>query len=178
MPFLILALLSRVFNTNTQSMRFVRKHMSLLNTFLFYFYSTSRYFILFYFIFFPGLFLIPSLSRPRPLPPTSLSSAGNRVSQLFLSRGVTTIANDTVVDFGLTLFALAATLVYMMSAYLVYLASSYASRLASWETGGLVAVMYPAAFGFLACVIVISTTLEVVRSSFKAVFVCFVQVSF
>lgn len=44
--------------------------------------------------------------------------------------------------------------------------------------GGEVFVLIFVAFGFVVCLIAISTTLEVVRSGFKAVFVCFVQASF
>lgn len=99
------------------------------------------------------------------------------MSKLFQRRGVTALANDTVVDVGLTMLAMALTLGYMYALYLlVWLLIALAVVM---RFGGIVLIflLFAGVFGYLACGLVIATTLEVVRSGFKTVFVCFVQVT-
>lgn len=126
----------------------------------------------------------PSMSLRICLAVSFAPTAGHRVGELFRQRGMTAIANDTVVDIGLTMLAIATSVVYMATAIAANMAVMLAySALPELAEGGgaysqffltfLASVLY----GFVACVIIISTMLEVVRSGFKAVFVCFVQVT-
>lgn len=75
-----------------------------------------------------------------------------------------------MVDIGLSLFAVAAAVVYVMASWVLIVAFS--------AIGSGITMLLFTFFGFIVCLIAISTTLEVMRSGFKAVFVCFVQVSF
>lgn len=99
------------------------------------------------------------------------NTAGQRVSELFRRRGVTTIANDIVVDVGLTAVCAGLTVCFLCLAYLVIAVTERA-------LGGtfLVGVYVIFLFSPFLVAFVVATTVEVLRSSFKAVFVCFVQV--
>ncbi|CAN0166641.1 unnamed protein product, partial [Ectocarpus fasciculatus] len=102
----------------------------------------------------------------------SYSEANQRVSELFRRRGVTTIANDIVVDVGLTAICVGLTVCFLAFAYLVIMANGVVF-------GGTFLVGFVAygtfLFGSFMVAFVVATTVEVLRSSFKAVFVCFVQ---
>ncbi|CAM9494927.1 unnamed protein product [Ectocarpus sp. 4 AP-2014] len=100
----------------------------------------------------------------------SFSEAGQRVSELFRRRGVTTIANDIVVDVGLTAVCAGLTVCFLCLAYLVITVTHRV-------LGGtfLVGVYVIFLFSPFLVAFVVATTVEVLRSSFKAVFVCFVQ---
>ncbi len=91
--------------------------------------------------------------------------------ELFKRRGVTTIANDTVLDIGLTTLVLGATAAYLAAAYLVLL-------LAGSVLGGLGGTLVFAVLvlSWVVVNVIMATTIQVLRSSFRAVFVCFVQV--
>lgn len=104
-------------------------------------------------------------------PPSSVS-AGHRVLELFKRRGVTTIANDTVLDIGLTALVLGATAAYLAAAYLLLL-------LVGSVLGGLGGVLVVAVLvlSWFVVNVIMATTIQVLRSSFRAVFVCFVQVT-
>lgn len=80
----------------------------------------------------------PPCLTSHPAPPPHIS-AGSRVGELFLSRGVTTIANDTAVDIGLSLLAVTSAMIYVM-AILLFVASAYASPLAPGGIGGIISL--------------------------------------
>lgn len=106
--------------------------------------------------------------------------------ELFDKRGVIPLANDIVVEFGLGLLGISMTLVYAaMSMALLFTFSHFeedgalseadeakSHPLEFWSLVG------PQVFGAVTCMLLLSTVLEVVLSGFKAVFVCFVQVSY
>jgi len=140
----------------------------------------------------PPTVTITACSSPRPqtilaqaskrlLPPPMSSylvtsplfvSAGHRVLELFKRRGITTIANDTVLDIGLTALVLGTTVAYLGAAYLLLL-------LAGSVLGGLGGILVVAVLVLSWFVVnaIMATTIQVLRSSFRAVFVCFVQVT-
>ncbi|CAB1097817.1 unnamed protein product [Ectocarpus sp. CCAP 1310/34] len=107
----------------------------------------------------------------------SFNEAGGRVREMFQRRAVTTLANDIVVEVGLRLLALSATVVYvLLTGVMMFGAfmrvdgdSSMVDSVEFWSIVG------PQIFGVVALAFLVSTVLEVVRSGFKAVFVCFVQ---
>lgn len=83
-----------------------------------------------------------------------------------------------MVDVGLTMLTMAVTLGYMYALYLLVCLLLLFSAVLVPVGGGVILLFFLLAgvFGYMACGLVIGTTLEVVRSGFKAVFVCFVQV--
>lgn len=101
-----------------------------------------------------------------------------RVRELFQKRGVTALANDFIVDVGLSLLAVSSAIIYVFISLALF---AVALDINGGELGGADTVTFwgfigPLIFGAVACVLLVSTVLEVVRSGFKAVFVCFVQV--
>lgn len=101
-------------------------------------------------------------------------TASSRVGELFQKRGVTTLANDTAVHIALSMLGVFAALIYVVVAFclaLLLTVSSVVETKAWWGVSG------PLVISIFVYVAVMVTVLEVVRSSFKAVFVCFVQVS-
>lgn len=103
-------------------------------------------------------------------------TAGRRVHELFKRRALTTIANDVVVDFGLSLLAFSASFIYMLVAMAVFMASINPDDGHSVDAVELVSSLGCLLFGWVACLLFVKTSLEVFRSGFKTVFVCFVQV--
>lgn len=94
------------------------------------------------------------------------------MGQLFRPRGLILILNDVVVGFGLGLLVLGMTLTYLAAMLLVavvFIDFSPSSALGGWAFLFAVLFLVPIAMLF-------SITVEVVRSSHKAVVVCFVQV--
>ena len=89
---------------------------------------------------------------------------------------MTTIANDVVVDFGLGLLAFSASFIYMLVAMLVLNASVTPGEGQNVDAVELFALLGCLLFGWVACVLFVMTSLEVFRSGFKTVFVCFIQV--
>lgn len=131
----------------------------------------------------------------KKLPPPPLlvnkNTAGSRVYEMFQRRAVTTLANDIVVEVGLRLLAVSATVVYVLvTGVMMFGAFMRVGGADFFEDDGtngdhkepkvdtieFWSVVGPQIFGVVALVFLISTVLEVVRSGFKAVFVCFVQV--
>lgn len=93
------------------------------------------------------------------------------MTELFRQRGLTVIVNDAVVSVGLTLVVVSQTILYfavMMVMFVVFVDPSF-SGLGFWAVLIAPLLMYPV-------VIVFWINMEVVRSSHKAVIVCFVQV--
>ncbi|CAM9101232.1 unnamed protein product [Scytosiphon promiscuus] len=120
----------------------------------------------------------------------SFKEAGGRVYEMFQRRAVTTLANDIVVEVGLRLLALSATVVYVLvTGVMMFGAFMRVGGAAAFDDGGSSAdgkgtkvdtiefwsVVGPQIFGVVALVFLVKTVLEVVRSGYKAVFVCFVQ---
>lgn len=89
---------------------------------------------------------------------------------------MTTIANDVVVDFGLGLLAFSASFIYMLVAMTVFMASINPSDGKDVDAVELLSSLGCLIFGWVACLLFVKTSLEVFRSGFKTVFVCFVQV--
>eukprot|EP00903_Cladosiphon_okamuranus_P019553 g17984.t1 len=102
----------------------------------------------------------------------SFSEAGQRVSELFKRRGVTTIANDTVVDVGLSAVVVVSSLCYLGAAYLVLVLTGDVLGMKGWPLSTSVIAF---AFGYVFVAIIAGITTAVLRASYKAVFVCFVQ---
>lgn len=129
-------------------------------------------------------FNLNSIPPSPPPPPTTYAlgailhkSAGQRVRELFERRGVTAVANDLIVETGLRLLALSATVAYfLISLSLISILNMSALR--SMDTISFWLYVLPLIFGFASCLLFVSTALEVVRSGFKAVFVCYVQVRY
>lgn len=107
------------------------------------------------------------------------------MGELFKRHAVTTLANDVVVDFGLALLAISATVIYEVCSvasvvgFLVLKAQgnnggndshAFADTMELWFIVGY------QVFGLATCLLLVFTFLEVVKSGYKAVFVCFVQV--
>eukprot|EP00752_Nemacystus_decipiens_P002056 g1968.t1 len=115
----------------------------------------------------------------------NFNEAGSRVKEMFQRRAVTTLANDIVVEVGLTLLALSATLAYVLLTGMIMFGGIMKVFSDAEESGKdademmdsfeFWTVIGPQIFGVVALVFLVSTVLEVVRSGFKAVFVCFVQ---
>lgn len=105
----------------------------------------------------------------------SFNESGRRVHELFKRRALTTIANDVVVDFGLSLLAFSASFIYMLVAMAVFMASINPDDGHSVDAVELVSSLGCLLFGWVACLLFVKTSLEVFRSGFKTVFVCFVQ---
>lgn len=111
----------------------------------------------------------------------------HHVRELFQKRGVTALANDVIVDMGLSLVAISAAILYCVIASTLFVIAFEINIGGLYDDmngsnfGGADSVRFwglfgPLIFGSLACVLLISTMLEVLRSGFKAIFVCFVQV--
>ncbi|CAN0274661.1 unnamed protein product [Scytosiphon promiscuus] len=105
----------------------------------------------------------------------SFSEAGQRVSELFRRRGVTTIANDVVVDIGLAGVVLGATMLYWVVAILLLALVSDTIHGDALLSDVFWAALRLVCWSYLLVVIVVATTLEALKSGVKAVFVCFVQ---
>lgn len=93
------------------------------------------------------------------------------MTELFRQRGLTVIVNDAVVSVGLALLVVGQTVVYFVSMLLVlvvFVDYSFSS-LGFWT-------MLLTALFMVPVVILFWINIEVVRSSHKAVIVCFVQV--
>lgn len=86
---------------------------------------------------------------------------------------MTTIANDTVVDVGLSALVFGSALCYLGAAYLVLVLIGGVLGVKGWPLGTAFAVFF---CSYFFVTIIAATTVEVLRSSYKAVFVCFVQV--
>eukprot|EP00752_Nemacystus_decipiens_P017801 g15960.t1 len=102
----------------------------------------------------------------------SFADAGHRVSELFKRRGVTTIANDSVVSVGLSALVFGSALCYLGVAYLALVLIGGVLGVKGWPLGTAVAVFF---CSYVFGAIIVGTTVEVLRASYKAVFVCFVQ---
>ncbi|CAM9643374.1 unnamed protein product [Pylaiella littoralis] len=105
----------------------------------------------------------------------SFSEAGRRVSELFRKRGVTTVANDVIVDAGLAALVLGATVCYVAVASAL---GQVVVKLSGSSSGGGFLVQETVAMvvvSYLLVTVIVGTTVEVLRSAFKAVFLCFVQ---
>ncbi|CAN0331947.1 unnamed protein product [Ectocarpus sp. 6 AP-2014] len=100
------------------------------------------------------------------------SKALRRVHELFQRRGITMIANDGIVSAGLFLLTMG-----LMSTYLVVVCSSMVMLTGAPFSGSLVALIMfvVVVFVFVPVAVCVSTTMSVLRSGHKAVFVCFVQ---
>lgn len=109
---------------------------------------------------------------PTSPPP---ATAWSRVRELFQKRGVTVLANDTILSVGLSMLGVFATLIYAIVMLLVgsLLAHSSADKTVVWP-----AVFGSFMVGLYVYIIVVFTVIRVVHTSFKAVFICFVQVCF
>ena len=104
------------------------------------------------------------------------TTAGRRVHELFKRRALTTIANDVVVDFGLRLLTFSASFIYVFVALTVFIASISHGDNEDVDMVEVVSSLICLLFGWVACLLFVKTSLEVFRSGFKTVFVCFVQV--
>lgn len=109
-----------------------------------------------------------------------VQSAGRRVKQLFRGRAVTTIANDVLVEVGLVLLTVSAATIYTTLSMIVFSmeVSSSSFTATSLNTFEFWSVVGPQIFGLATFFMLIATMCEVVRSGFKTVFVCFVQVGY
>lgn len=112
-------------------------------------------------------------SRDPTSPPPA--TASSRAGELFLKRGVTTLANDAMVSAGLFMLGVLATLV---AVDVMLLVESLLAYLFPNETVVWMVLFGPCMIGLYVYVTVVFTVLHVVHTSFKAVFVCFVQVCF
>lgn len=98
--------------------------------------------------------------------------AARRVAELFRQRGLTVLLNDGVVAIGLTLIVLGQTMLYLAAMLLVLVVFvGY-----SWSGFGGFWIMLFAPLFMIPTVVLFWIYVEVVRSSHKAVVVCFVQV--
>eukprot|EP00752_Nemacystus_decipiens_P011598 g10300.t1 len=100
----------------------------------------------------------------------SFSEALRRVTELFRQRGLTVIVNDTVVSIGLAMVVVCQTIVFfaaVMMMFVVFVDFSF-SRL------GLISLLLAMVF-IIPIAILFWINIEVVRSSHKAIIVCFVQ---
>lgn len=96
------------------------------------------------------------------------------MGELFLQRGLTVIVNDAVVSIGLSLLVVAQTILYftiMMMVGVVFMDFSFTRDMGIWTL--IFAMLF-----LLPIVVMFWINIEVVRSSHKAVVVCFVQVIF
>lgn len=94
------------------------------------------------------------------------------MTELFRQRGLTVIVNDAVVSIGLTLVVVCQTVLYfvlMVMMFVVFVDYSF-SGLGFWTLLFATLFMYP-------ITVIFWINIEVVRSSHKAVIVCFVQVT-
>eukprot|EP00904_Undaria_pinnatifida_P009366 jgi/Undpi1/555/HiC_scaffold_10.g04019.m1 len=105
----------------------------------------------------------------------SFNESGRRVHELFKRRALTTIANDVVVDFGLRLLTFSASFIYVFVALTVFIASISHGDNEDVDMVEVVSSLICLLFGWVACLLFVKTSLEVFRSGFKTVFVCFVQ---
>lgn len=89
---------------------------------------------------------------------------------------MTTVANDIIVDAGLSVLVVAVTVCYVTAASLLF--QAIVKVVGSSLGGGFVVMgFFVTAFvSYFLVVIVVGTTVDVLRSAFKAVFLCFVQV--
>lgn len=111
-----------------------------------------------------------SIPPPPHQPP---ETAGHRVSELFKRRGVTAIANDSVVDVGLSALVFGAALCHLGAVYLLLYLVGDVLGMRGWASTTSLVVLF---CSYFFVTILAATTVEVLRSSYKAVFVCFVQV--
>lgn len=88
---------------------------------------------------------------------------------------MTTIANDMIVDAGLTVIVVGVTVFYLVAAFVLrwLVAVPFGSPS---DTPFVAEIYWIVALSYILVAIIVGTTVEVLRSSFKAVFVCFVQV--
>lgn len=89
---------------------------------------------------------------------------------------MTTVANDITVDTGLAVLVVGVTVCYAVTASVLL---QVVVKLFGSPSGGgfLVTEIFAIVFvSFFLVAIVVGTSVEVLRSAFKAVFVCFVQV--
>ncbi|CAM9400191.1 unnamed protein product [Ectocarpus fasciculatus] len=102
----------------------------------------------------------------------NFSEALRRVHELFQRRGITMIANDAVVRVGLFLLSIA-----LMASYLVVACSSLVMVTGTQFSGTLdgLIMFVVVLLVFVPVAICFSTTMSVLRSGHKAVFVCFIQ---
>ncbi|CAM9948976.1 unnamed protein product [Ectocarpus sp. 8 AP-2014] len=100
------------------------------------------------------------------------SEALRRVHELFQRRGITMIANDGIVGVGLFLLTMG-----LISTYLVVVCWSLVMLMGVQFSGSLdgLIMFVVVVFVFVPVAVCFSTTMSVLRSGHKAVFVCFVQ---
>lgn len=104
--------------------------------------------------------------------------------ELFFRRGVIPLANDGILAFGLRALAASATFAYVLISFVLLGTFAYfdedgeSSKAGNGNSDDLEfwSLLGAHIFGAVTCMLLLGTVLEVLRSGFKAVFVCFVQV--
>lgn len=86
---------------------------------------------------------------------------------------MTTIANDAVVNVGLSALIFGSAMCYLGAAYVVLVLVGDVLGMKGWPVVTAVAVLF---CSYAVVTVIADTTVEVLHSSYKAVFVCFVQV--
>jgi len=114
-----------------------------------------------------------------PQPPSTLIPALGRTKELFRQNGVNALLNDYLVSLGLYLLALGMTVCYvavMLLCYTEFIGFGFSSTGPAEGLGAVWVLLLVVPLLMGPGAVYFWTTLEVVRSSQKAIFVCFIQV--
>ena len=120
-------------------------------------------------VYFP-IFARQTFPMTRPIK----RAARARVRELFEKRGVTTLANDVTLEVACGFIAISAFISYTLASSVAL--GPFLTSESSVDSVEFWSIIGPQIFGLLACFFLIRTVLELARSGYKAVFVCFVQV--